>query len=425
MNILNFLILVISIILLSFLIMFKDKLKNFLIIGLVLFLIVSIIIYPKDSVDAALKGVEIWIFVIIPSLLPFIVGADLLIKLGLVDFVGVLLEPIMYPLFKVSGKGSFVFAMSVTSGYPVGANLISNLRKENSITKVEAQRLISFCSTSGPLFVIATVSVGMLQNAETGPLLLISHYLGAISVGFIFRFYSSDNSIQLSSVKTNYLKKCLNTLFSFKDRKFKPLTILINNSITSSFNSIVIVGGFIIIYSVVIKILSITNVTNYVSNFLISVLPINLDFSLLNSFLSGLIELTNGCQGVSNLSLDIIVKLCAISFLIGWGGLSVHSQAMSFLSDIDISKSLYLVSKVLHGIFSSIYTYLFYILFFKNKIDSVSASTIPATSIHLTDFLSTLKFSTKLMITVAVTTIILSLIYGLFYNIKLHINRQL
>lgn len=414
------LVLVLCIILLSKFLSFKSNFSNLFFISTVLFLVASIIVFPKNSVDAALEGVNIWLFVIIPSFFPFFIGSELLIHSGLLDFVGTVLEPIMYPLFKIPGKGSFVFAMSVTSGYPIGASLVSELRVKNSIKKDEAQRLLALSSTSGPLFMIGAVSIGMLQNATVGTLLSLAHYMGAITVGLIFRYYgsSSKESIALSKrTNSSYIKRSFRSLTKLKNRKLTSVSTLMSNAIEKSFKSLFMVGGFIIIYSVIIEILNITNIIPQISNIIDSLLPVNLNTELTNSLVSGLIELTNGCKNISTLNVDIIVKLCLISFLIGWGGISVHSQAMSFMSRTDISTKVYLLSKALHGLVSSFYTYILYIYFFKEKIDIVKVHNLPKTS-SLTAFVYAFKTSIKLGLIALCIIMILSIFMSIILNLK-------
>ncbi|AFS78667.1 putative sporulation integral membrane protein [Gottschalkia acidurici 9a] len=423
MTILTFIIILMFIILFSILLKNKSYIWNFIVIFLVLFLVISIIIYPKHSVDAALEGVQTWLFVVLPSLLPFFIGAELLTKLGLVDFIGILLEPIMYPLFRVPGKGSFVFAMSVTSGYPVGASLVSNLRSENSITKSEAQRLISFCSTSGPLFIIGAVSIGMLKNPLAGTLLSISHYLGAISVGILFRYLGEYDKFRKNNSNINYIKKSFNALLNLKNKDLSSFSLMMSDSIKSGFNSITMVGGFIIVYSVIIEILDVTNIMNYVSSLLISLTQLNIDSELVKSLLSGIIELTNGCKSISELNISLILKLCSVSFIIGWGGFSVHSQAISMMNKTDISSKLYLISKVLHGVLSSLYTYLIYTFFFKDKLNIISTTTSNITSSYPSNPLSTFKFALKLEATVVVTIIAISIVTGTLYTIKHYLSK--
>ncbi|MGI6697929.1 MAG: nucleoside recognition domain-containing protein [Clostridia bacterium] len=62
-----------------------------------------------------------------PHCFPFSSAQSFLIGLGVIDFIGTLLEPVMRPLFKTPGQSAFVFVMSITSGYPVGVKLTCGL----------------------------------------------------------------------------------------------------------------------------------------------------------------------------------------------------------------------------------------------------------------------------------------------------------
>ena len=166
--------------------------KYFLPKIIVLLLIIGIIIFPDDSIEAAQNGIHIWVSILMPSLLPFIIGANLIVSLKLVDIIGVIINPITQFIFNVSGKSALVFAISAVSGYPVGARLASDLRLNQDISQYEGQRLVSFCSTSGPLFIIGAVAVGMLNDSYLGYVMLICHYLGAITVGLLFRRYGKE-----------------------------------------------------------------------------------------------------------------------------------------------------------------------------------------------------------------------------------------
>ena len=111
-----------------------------------------------------------------------------MIELGFVDFLSVLLSPIIRPLFNCPGHSSFVWIMSVTSGYPTGPKLIASLYNEGSITRLRAKN-VGLCNNSGPLFMIGTVGIGILGNPKAGYIIAISHLLGSLLLGIIFRFY--------------------------------------------------------------------------------------------------------------------------------------------------------------------------------------------------------------------------------------------
>lgn len=103
--------------------------------------------------------------------------------------MGRALNKIMRPIFNVPGEGSFAFLMGIISGYPTGAKIVSNLKEKKICNTEECERLIAFTNNSGPLFIVGTVGSGLLGNSKIGFLLLFTHILACITVGFLFRFW--------------------------------------------------------------------------------------------------------------------------------------------------------------------------------------------------------------------------------------------
>ncbi|HCC04442.1 MAG TPA: sporulation integral membrane protein YlbJ, partial [Clostridiales bacterium] len=54
---------------------------------------------------------------------------------------------------------------------------------------------------------------------------------------------------------------------------------------------------------------------------------------------------------------NISIKIIATSFLLGLGGISVLLQVLSIISKSDLSIKPYLIGKLLHALFSALYTY--------------------------------------------------------------------
>ena len=175
--------------------MFKTPYRNilhFYLPGIIAVAVtIALVIYPKEAFESALNGLSIWWNIVFPALLPFFIFSQVLIGLGVVHFLGVLLEPVMRPVFNVPGTGSFVMAMGLASGFPIGAVLTSKLRQQKLCSKVEAERLISFVNTADPLFMFGAVAVGMLHAPQAGLVIAATHYLSSISVGLVMRFYKA------------------------------------------------------------------------------------------------------------------------------------------------------------------------------------------------------------------------------------------
>lgn len=387
----------------------NNKITLYLLIFL--WLIINIIIFPNNCIIAAKKGLLTWFNIIVPSLFPFFVITDLLINFGFIELIGALLEPLMKPLFNVSGKGAFPLIMSFTSGYPVGVKLVSSLRINNMVSKVEAQRLLAFCSTSGPMFMIGAVATGMFNTQSITPLIVIPHYLGAITVGVIFRFYKKQatpkyNISHMDNVRNLYTK----TISS----ENKSLGKLLSKSIQNSLYSISIIGGFMIFYSVVAEILKISWLINVLNTFIAHITPLNENTQIIKAILSGIFEITIGCAEVTSLSdLSILNKILVVNFLIGWSGLSIISQALSFVQHTDLDGRIYVFSKLLHGCTSCLYSYVIYKLRFKNIIlPSFNQINNLVYSISITTWSKIAIFSIVIMF----CSIILLIIYGLIIN---------
>lgn len=378
------------------------------------FILIIILIFqmtksPKLVIESAKSGLYSWFNILLPSLFPFMVLSDILISLDYVHLFSKALEPLIKPLYNVSGYGSLPIIISSVSGYPMGAKLTSQIRSNNMVSLIEANRLIAFTSTSGPLYILGTVAIGMLNNSEINFLLIFPHYFAAFTLGLIFRF------IKIGDIN-KFEKKLVKVPNSNKDqlqRKFKPLGKLISDSIKNGISSILLIGGFVIFYSVIINIIFELEVTktalSFISNFL------RLDKEIIKAFFSGIVEMTQGCINIANLSINFYIKILMLNFIIAWGGLSIHSQALSFIYETDINPSIYILAKLAHGILSVFYTIIIYP--FKYKHYSLPSISIPIKiiqHINLKNFINILILSLQFTFHTLLCFIVFSIIYSIF-----------
>lgn len=321
-------------------------------------IIISLILFPRNSLNAAKEGINLWLFTVMPALLPFFIGSELLIQLGVVHFLGTFLEPIMRPVFKVPGSGSFAMAIGYTSGYPVGAQIISRLWEEKLCTTTEAERLMSFCNNSGPLFMLGAVAMGMFNNPKIGYIIMASNYLGAISTGLLFRLYKKNNDVKIRK-NNNILRSAFNKMYNIRNQSQKNFSSMLSDAVIKSMNTMLMIGGYIVFFSVIIEFLKIYGILNFLSNFLSPMfMLIGFDKNIVPSFLSGLLEITVGANLISQSLCPIEQKIIIVSSIIAWGGISTHGQVLSVIAKTKISYLPYLISKMSHCIFAAIYSYI-------------------------------------------------------------------
>lgn len=349
---------------------------------------ICLVIFSRSNLTAATNGLTLWATCVVPSLFPFFVITNLLSHTKIVSFTGKILDKFMRPLFNVPGIGGFAFVMGLISGYPVGAKVVSDFRNNGLVTKDEGERLLAFTNNSGPLFIISSVGISLFGDTKTGLLLLCTHILACITVGIILGKFSKkedksfrerniikhnklkshgdltlSNSINKSNIINKNISRGMKTKFANSKSNnvtFKNLGEVIGNSINNSISTILMIGGFVVIFSVIISILNQTHTLDILSKFfnpILTFLGINLNFA--KPLLSGIIELTNGINLVADVSVKAILQnivLCA--FLLGFGGFSVLLQVFSIVAKTDLSMKKYCIGKFMQGIFAAFYTFL-------------------------------------------------------------------
>lgn len=322
--------------------------KKYILTFLLILFTISLLLYSETNIVAAQNGFILWATKVLPSLFPFFVATELLCRSNFTYILGNFLNKFMKPIFNVSGEGSLALILGTTSGYPIGAKVICTLKKEKKISKIEAERLIAYSNNSNPLFILSTVGISIFNNKKLGYILLASHILSSLAVGFCFKYWKK-NKYDLS----------------YKEEKFNmqnsPIKIhefgeLLGNSIKQSISSLLSICGFIVLFSILLSMLQ----NNGFINLLTSIfLKFGIPESISSATITGIIELTNGVYLAASFFNNFpIICILITSFLLGFGGISILLQIYSIIAKENISIKPYFYGKLLHGILSMFFTYL-------------------------------------------------------------------
>ncbi|MBQ8300157.1 MAG: hypothetical protein IJX99_10000 [Clostridia bacterium] len=276
----------------------------------VLAIMFFIIFFSNSNYVVAQEAFIMWATKVVPSLFPFLICIDLLKRTPFLQLISKLLTPIMKPIFNVPGCGAFALSMGLASGYPTGAKLTSELYIDKKCSKSEAERLLAFTNTSGPLFIIGTCGIGMFGSSQIGSLLLISHILGAITVGILFRKYHSEinpNGIIPQKLEEINTSETLNS---------KNLGKYVGFAIQNSFSTLILIGGYIIFFAIISNILIETGIITAISRFISLLLGSNnLYVKYIESLICGLLEVTNGISMISALGTSAFT-ICLSAFVL-------------------------------------------------------------------------------------------------------------
>ncbi|GHV07500.1 sporulation integral membrane protein YlbJ [Clostridia bacterium] len=304
--------------------------------------VAAMIISPREAAEAARQGIKLCMDVIVPSLFPFFVLSSLTVELGLTRYLGRALERVMRPVFRVGGACSAAVVMGFIGGYPVGARTALALYESGQCTKTEAERLLSFCNNSGPAFILGAVGAGIFSSSTVGWLLYLAHTAASLTVGVLFRFYKYRDD------GAHGLKK--------QNRPAVRVTRAFVTSVRSSFDAILGVCAFVIFFAVAIRMLYAFGTLTAISDWTGELLrPLGVERGLIDKLFAGLIEVTSGLWTLQSVSAEVTQKLAMAAFMLGWAGVSVHCQVLTFIGESNLRTWPYIVGKLLHGVISAAY----------------------------------------------------------------------
>ena len=209
----------------------------------------------------------------------------------------------------------------------------------------------------GPLFIVGTVGISMFKSFKIGFFLLIIHFLSSITVGILFRFWKYKKKTASSLNSSHYHKE--------KSVSFYNLGEFLSESILNATSTIMMIGGFIVLFSVIISILVESHILKLLTFTFFPIFSIfNIPPTFISPFFSGILEITNGISQISNIVIkDISLSIIFTSFLLGIGGISVLLQVFSIVSKTDLSIKPYIIGKLLQGVISAFYTFCFIKIF--------------------------------------------------------------
>lgn len=309
----------------------------------------ALVVWPQESIDAAKTGLRLCYNVIIPSLFPFFILSSLVVELGLAGYIGRALEGVMRPLFNVPGSCACALALGFIGGYPVGARTAIELYEKGMCSRTEAERLLAFCNNSGPAFILGVVGAGIFADSRVGLLLYLAHAAASLCVGLLFRFYKRGEEARQSAGR-----------LQFRSRRFsEAFTGCVRDACSGTLN----ICAFVVFFTVVIRTLTVSGALPAAAGAVSALLsPLGFTRRWSERLLTGALEISSGVWSLTEGG-SLSGRLSMAAFMLGWAGLSVHSQVLSFLGGSGLSVRTYLVGKALHGGLSALFAALLTRLF--------------------------------------------------------------
>ncbi|NLK74619.1 MAG: transporter [Clostridiales bacterium] len=320
------------------------KCKGKIIKGSILLFLLLILLYPQASFQGASNGLLLWFHTILPTLLPFIILSNLMIRLNITRQISRLFYPVFHKLFDVTTNGCYPILIGFLSGIPMGAKSTSDLLKDDKITLEEGQFLLTLCNNASPMFIISYIGISQLKMPHLRYPLLVILYSSAIIAAILYR---KTRRLYINKFNKKINAQSLSTPLNSRDLSIRFDFDILDNSIMNGFEVITKIGGYIILFSILAQIVN-------------KLYPL---MGILKPVLMGLLEITTGINQICNSDIDIKVKIVLISVLTSFGGLSGMAQTKSVMGDTRLSINNYFIVKIINAIITLILSILYVTLF--------------------------------------------------------------
>ena len=299
----------------------------------VIALFVLMLLFPQPVFKGASSGLLLWFNVILPTLLPFMIVSNLLIGTRAIDAISKVFGPVMCRLFGVTRYGSFAIIAGFLCGYPMGGKVTADLVRKQYITWQEGQYLLSFTNNTSTMFIISYVVWQNLKDtSRTMPALLIL-ILSPILCSFLFRIYYRPGA-RIHSSGCPPLPKA-------------AAASLMDSCIMNGFETITKVGGYIMLFSILIALLQ----------------KLPLDHFLFSLLLLPSLEMTNGipllCASPLSADACFVLSLALTSF----GGWCSVAQTRSMVQGTRLPITPYIIEKLITTLVTSLLAYTYIRLF--------------------------------------------------------------
>lgn len=311
-------------------------------------LVVAIVASPKEAFDASIQGLDIWWKIVFPALLPFLMLSQMLTAFGFTQALGVLLEPLMRRLFKLPGHTGFALAVGMCGGFPAAADAVSRLVKDQQMTARQAVIIAAAAHFANPMMILLVVGGAFLHNPAAGYFLLIIHWIsGWIAAAVAIRFIPASrkknlvpdsispnkavHSLSPAQNQTETEKKQLHPLApdpqklrigsrmllaarEAHSRDARGFGKLLGDTVSQAVQILMLTGGYIIVFAVFIRLLS-----------------LYLTPGISAAVWPSVLELHLGTYHISKTAIAPALLMAFLAGALGWGGVCSHLQVSSML----------------------------------------------------------------------------------------------
>ena len=252
---------------------------------------------PAIAAKGARFGLLLWANRLLPSLLPFMILTQLLIRSGYLDAITKKIH-LSYPCFVLFAGTLF--------GFPMGCKLTTDLYDRGNLTAEEASLLFIISNQMSPAFVGGYILSETMHTPQLIPATYVILYAPSVCYGLL-RLRKLTRKHQIVARSLHEAKKSTSGL--------QINTAILDAGIMNSLEIMLKLGGYIMLFSIL------TEMCRHVLS----------AFPALCTLIAGTLEVTGAVSAINDFFADARLKYIALLAATAFGGCSGIAQTASVI----------------------------------------------------------------------------------------------
>lgn len=284
-------------------------------------LLFIILIYHNEVIIGVKNGLLLWYQSLIPALLPFIIITNALSETHSYDIIALRLQDKINNIYILIS----IFLGNLC-GYPIGAKIINDFTEGGYLTSSKSNSFLAVASQASPMFLLGFVYPMLPSDIIPVHIFFLFIYLPVLLLSLVLSLSQNDT---------------LGSTYSHQEKDNREAAYNVSESFLHATYIMVIIGIYVIIFSILLSIL-IPHASTITSKCMLSML-----------------EITTGIKLLSSLHISTKAYVCLILFLSSFGGLSTAFQIKAVVTYKNSSIKKYLRDKIILSAGTLILTYIY------------------------------------------------------------------
>lgn len=275
------------------------------------------------TVIASMKeGMHLVAHTMIPSLFPFMVVSEVIVRSGAGERIARPLCRVIRPLLGLNEAAGSALLLGFLCGFPVGSRAAADYYRAGRLTARQFVHVVCMCNVPSSAFLVSAVGLCLFGTARMGWTLVLLSLIAALGVGALLR---------LLLPRGRDWTRCRRSVES-GDTVDGPL---LPASIASAAGGMLQVCATVLLFCVLMGELS----------HLCQALMLD---GVWRAVMAGVLELSTGVCAAAGLgSATLSPVLCAA--MVGWAGLSVHCQIFAVCQGCPLPRGWFFLSRALQS----------------------------------------------------------------------------